>query len=75
MMGFKKGNGKDLKIDGLTVEMIVKIKTNFKLNLFDKSRNQIISNNMATNEEVHFVKFEGIYPEFEFSPEALKKSL
>ena len=82
MMGFKKGTipgpgSSPLKISGLTIEMIVKFKTNFKLNLLSKSNggSKLISNDQLRDEELHFVKFEGAYPEFEFSPDALKKSL
>ena len=75
MMGFNKNSTNNLKIDGLTIEMIIKFRTNFKLNLFSKDGSKLISNDAMRDEEVHYVKFEGAYPEFEFSPESLKKSL
>lgn len=77
MMGFgrKTEKGAPPKLEGLTIEMIVKFKTNYKLNLFSKTGDKLISNKDAKDEEVHFVKFEGMYPEFELSPDALRKSM
>eukprot|EP00347_Sterkiella_histriomuscorum_P020533 403337441 len=72
----QKGKGNNpLKISGLTIEMIVRFKTNFKLNILNENNDKLISNDKARDDELHFVKFEGAYPEFEFSPDSMKKSL
>ena len=61
----QKSSGKGMQIEGLTLELIVKIRTNYKLDLVDSSsseKNKLISKGAEIDDEIHFVKFEGFYP-------------
>ena len=65
-------------IEGMTIEILTRIRTNCKLNLVTpvsegNSSDKLIPNSKTTDDEIHFVKFEGFYPTFELSPESLKK--
>lgn len=63
-------------VEGLTLEIIVKISTNMKLNLIDSAASdKLIPKNKLMDDEIHFVKFEGFYPTFELSPESIKKGM
>ena len=73
MMGFNKDAKDSIKLKGLNIEMIVKFRTNYKLNIISKEGRKLISNDESGDEEVHFVKFEGQYPEFELNRESIKK--
>ncbi len=66
---FSKNDGKSFGFlfKGMTIELIVKITTNYKLNLVEPSGQKLILPGNTRDEEVHFVKFEGIYPDFEIS--------
>lgn len=58
----------------MTLEIIVKIRTNYKLDIFDSSNSSsLIPTTRTIDDELHFVKFEGFYPTFEFTPETLLK--
>ena len=50
----------------MTLEILTKIRTNFKLDLVEQN-NSLVPANKQSDEEIHFVKFEGFYPTFEFS--------
>jgi hypothetical protein len=77
MMGsmFKaRGKGEPMVIDGMTIEIFTKIRTNLKLNLAsENSSDKLVPANKQMEDEIHFVKFEGFYPTFELSPENLMK--
>ncbi|CDW71076.1 UNKNOWN [Stylonychia lemnae] len=75
LLGFQKQDKSNIKISGINLQLVVKFKTNYKLNLISKEGNKLISNDQAIDEEIHFVKFEGQYPEFELNAQNLRKSL
>ena len=66
-----RGSGKPLVIEGLTIEIVTKIRTNYKLNLKEVDK-QLIPKTKEIDDEIHYVKFEGFYPTFELSQESLK---
>ena len=58
-----------------TIEVVLRITTNYKLNLKNPDGTKLIPSGKERDEEVHFVKFEGIYPEFELSLESVQKAM
>lgn len=68
-----RGSGKPLSIEGMSLEIVAKIRTNYKLNVCDGSMNKLVTQGKENEDEVHFAKFEGFYPTFELSPENLMK--
>ena len=68
-----QGSGKPAIVDGLTIEVLMKIKTNFKLNLKSsvEGEDKLIPRSKELEDEIHFVKFEGFYPSFELTLEAM----
>ncbi len=69
-----RGKGEPMVVEGMTIEILTKIRTNMKLKLVNNQNTgkQIEANN-ALEDEIHFVKFEGFYPTFELSPENMMK--
>lgn len=76
--GGDQAKGGPMKIDTLTLELIVAIKSNLKLDLVDLSpddRHQkvnFLTNSKKTDDEIHFVKFEGRLPSLELSMATVK---
>lgn len=69
-----RGKGEPMIIEGMTIEIFTKIRTNLKLNLVaDSTSDKLVPANKHAEDEIHFVKFEGFYPTFELSPENLMK--
>jgi len=71
---FKSRGSGPMVIEGMTIEILTKIRTNYKLNLVtpeSPTNNKLITKSKQIDDEVHFVKFEGFYPTFELSPESL----
>jgi hypothetical protein len=70
-----RGKGEPMIIEGMTIEIFTKIRTNLKLNLVaaDSTSDKLVPANKHSEDEIHFVKFEGFYPTFELSPENLMK--
>ena len=65
-------------IDGLTLEVVAKIRTNLKLNVKVKeggSSDKLIDRSKEIDDELHFVKFEGFYPSLELDPKALQSGI
>ena len=58
-----------------TIETTLKISTNYKLNLKMPDGSKLIPTGKEYDDEVHFVKFEGMYPEFEVSLESIQKGM
>lgn len=59
----------------MTIEYLVRIKSNYKLNLIDKNGDKIISSSNEKDYEVHFLRFEGLYPNFEFTPSTMMSKM
>lgn len=73
-----QGTGKPMMVSGISIEILVKIRTNLKLDLIGESSStteSLIPASRKTDDEIHYVKFEGFYPEFELSPESLKRGM
>jgi len=62
-------------IKNVTLEVLVRIKTNIKLTLssLDPKTKEIIYMGTKHENEFHFVKFEGCLPPIEMSMDAIKK--
>ena len=70
----QKTKGGPMIIEGATMEILVKVRTNYKLDLVESSTSSsLIPSSKLVDDELHFVRFEGCYPAFEFSPEKLMK--
>ena len=66
-----------MKIDSLTIELLVSIRCNMKLDLIDLSPDpgqkvNFLTPSKINDDEIHFVKFEGRLPPIELSMAALK---
>ena len=66
-----------MKIDSLTIELLVSIRCNMKLDLIDLSPDpgqkvNLLTPSKINDDEIHFVKFEGRLPPIELSMAALK---
>ena len=65
--------GGPMKIDSLTIELIVAIKSNLKLDLVDlkpeknQKKKSYLTASKINDDEIHFVKFEGRLPALELS--------
>lgn len=55
----------------MNVEMVLKIKTNLKLNIIDPHGNALIHPDDYSDEEIHFVRFESVFNEIEMNFSAL----
>ena len=69
--------GKGLKMDSLTMELLVAIKSSLKLDLVDLSpdegqRPNFLTESKLNDDEIHFVKFEGRLPTIEMTPASIK---
>lgn len=71
----KSSGDKPLKIDGVTLEVLVRFRTNLKLALsgVDQKTQETVYMGQKRDEEFHFVKFEGCLPAVEMSTDAIKK--
>ena len=67
-----KGPNSPIQLNNLTIDFILKIKTNYKLNMILKDGTKLINNDDNVDDELHYVKFEGLFPNFELSPSALQ---
>jgi len=77
-MFFGKGQtegSKPIKIESLTIEILVRFKTNLKLALagVDDQTRETVYLGSVRDEEYHFVKFEGCLPPVEMTLDAIKK--
>ena len=66
-----------MKIDSLTIELLVSIRCNMKLDMIDLSPDpgqkvNFLTPSKINDDEIHFVKFEGRMPAIELSMAALK---
>lgn len=59
----------------LSLAMILKVKTNLKLNVVDKDRKGMIDYDDYGDEEVHFIRFESTFKEIEFSFQGFKETM
>ena len=69
--------GGAFKMDSLTIELQVAIKSNLKLDLVDKKpeadqKKRFLTPSQRNDDEIHFVKFEGRFPVIELSMEGIK---
>ena len=79
---FLGGDGNAMKsgpmtIDTLTLELVVAIRTNLKLDIVDLNPDKgqqarFLTKSKRNDDEIHYVKFEGKLPPLELSMEALK---
>jgi hypothetical protein len=70
----QKTKGWPMVVDGMTMEIVVKVRTNYKLDLVDPSSpSTLIPTSKSVDDELHFLRFEGFYPTFEFAPETFMK--
>lgn len=72
-----KGPKGAMQIDTLTLELIVAIKSNLKLDLIDRhpdkgQRQQFLTPSKRNDDEIHFVRFEGRLPALELSMATIK---
>jgi len=65
-------------MDSLTIELLVAIRSNLKLDLVDKKpgaeqeKKSFLTKSRRNDDEIHFVKFEGRFPVMELSLEKIK---
>ena len=55
----------------MNIEMVLKIKTNLKLNVIDPNGVRMIDPEDFVDDEIHFVRFESVYNEIEVNFSAL----
>lgn len=73
--GKQKDDKKPLMIDNITLEVLIRIRTNLKLTLtsLDQKTKETLYMGSPHDNEFHFVKFEGCLPPIEMNMEAIKK--
>jgi len=68
-----KKESRGIVLKDVNLEMLLKVKTNLKLNAINPAtKEHLISSKDQSSDEIHFVKFEGRYPEFELSAESIR---
>lgn len=65
-------------MDTLTIELLVSIRSNLKLDMVDLSpepgqKAKFLTPSKVNDDEIHFIKFEGRLPTIELSAAAMKK--
>ena len=51
----------------LNIEVVIKFKTDYKLNVFDENKNSMIPYSAKNNSEIHYVRFESLWKELNLS--------
>lgn len=76
LMSLKGGSdpNKEQFFNTITLGLLFKVRTNLKLNLVEADGERMIPKNKETDEEVHYVKFEGLNDKFKIDPANLLKT-
>lgn len=75
--GSQKNEKQPLMINNITLEVLVRVRSNLKLVLssLDQKTKETIYMGTPHENEYHFLKFEGCLPPVEMSMEAIKKAV